>query len=144
MTPFASGALDDWVTRVSSVPWYIRVSWIATDTSGDLEALNSHNCKGMHQDQWLVMVKTPFKNTEWKKLRHQQDVDYVSYNHYHRVGTWFHLSIAECIRMNPAKKNVTSADKNPQVFNDYLTKELQAGNILNAIPNVISSESPHQ
>ena len=74
----------------------------------------------------MTVVKTPPNIKERKKKL--QDTDYVSY--IIRLEHGFYISIAECTKLNPAKKNMMSADINPQVIYNYLTKELQAGNIL--------------
>ncbi len=42
--------------------------------------------------------------------------------------------MVERTRLNLAKKNTMSADKNPQVIDDYLSKEFQAVNILELFP----------
>ncbi len=100
----------------------------------DLKALDSRNCKGASQDHRLAAVKTPLNIAAWRKrLRTHQDADYTNYivtGLEHR----FHIGVAVFTTLNPAKKNMLSAEKNPQVVDDYLAKEVEAGNILGPFP----------
>ncbi len=49
--------------------------------------------------------------------------------------------MAESTRLKPVKKNMMSAEKNHQVIDDYLEKELEAGNILGPFPRASAPEA---
>ena len=81
-------------------------------------------------DPRIAKISTPLNRTAWRdKLAKHPDVDY---RHFILKGLefGFQIGVKESAVMRPAKQNMQSAAQNPQVIEDYLSKQIECGNIL--------------
>ena len=78
----------------------------------------------------LAHVHTPLNIREWQAcLQRHPDTDFATYV-LSGLQDGFRIGVREVHHLQSAKRNMHSASQNPQVINDYLEEEREAGNIL--------------
>ena len=97
----------------------------------DLMALKSRsNCKTVSPDHRLTPMSSPLHLPAWKRwLQNHPDMEYVQYI-LQGIEQGFHIGIDQARIFTSAKKNMQSAQKNPQVIEEYIRSEVSKGNIL--------------
>ena len=90
------------------------------------DLMHLHRCgHGGSVDQRIAGITTPLKLDKWKqKLRSHPDQDFMAYvlwgmEHVFRIG------IDSTRQMIPAKKNMLSANQNPEVVEKYIQAEVE-------------------
>ena len=100
--------------------------------------LNKGSCAKSHPDQRLARVATPLILEAWKqKLEKHQDREYAGYI-LKGIEYGFHIGIEDTRVFTSAKQNMLSAKQNPQVVEEYITKEVEKGSILGPFPSEIA------
>ena len=81
----------------------------------------------------LAHVHTPLNITEWQAcLKRHPDTDFTTYV-LSGLQDSFRIGVRAFHHLQYAKRNKHLASQNPQVINDYLEEEREAGNILGPI-----------
>ena len=81
-------------------------------------------------DQRIAGITTPLKLDKWKqKLRSHPDQDFTAYVLW-GMEHGFRIGIDSTRQMIPAKKNMLSANQNPEVIEKYIQAEVEKGNMI--------------
>ena len=95
----------------------------------DLMSLNTH-ANRMAADSCFASIKTPLNRQAWtKNLSKHPDKDYVHYL-LNGIEHGFQIGADESYPFRSAGQNMLSAKQNPDVIEQYITKENVGGNIL--------------
>ena len=88
------------------------------------------NTHRMASEPRLAQIKTPLNLGAWaQNLRRHPDKDYVHYS-LNGIEHGFQIGVYDSCSLHSASQNMLSAKQNPEVIEDYLSKENTAGNIL--------------
>ena len=81
-------------------------------------------------DQCISAVSTPLKLPAWRqKLAKHPDREYATYI-LNGIDRGFRIGADDARMFTPAKQNMLSARQHPEVIQEYITKQVELGNIL--------------
>ena len=97
-------------------------------------SLNTHDRNRGATDTSYARINTPLNIGSWAhSLRNNPDKDYVRYI-LTGIEHGFQIGVKDHSPLRSASKNMQSANQNEDVIENYLSKEIAAGNILGPIP----------